>query len=368
MRLLITTDTIGGVWTYTRELAEGLLRRGTKVTLVSFGEIPTLEQTAWMDAFPGLDFRPTGFRLEWMQDCEDDLAASAEYLRTVIDEVEPDLLHLNQYCYGSLDCEQPRVVVAHSDVIGWWNAVHRAEPKDSSWIRQYRRTVSCGLHAATAVVAPTQWMMSSLTANYLEPAQTRVIPNGRAPSRFLPYLKKEDYALSVGRVWDFGKNAGLLARIDPPMQVYVVGDNRSPERRTEPSVLQGASQRLVFQGVLDQDSLRHLYSRASIYIATSQYEPFGLAPLEAALSRCALLVSDIPSFREVWGDAAWYFENNDPASLEREFERLAGDPGLCASMGKLAFEHALEHYSAAGMVERYSHLYRNLTRAGVLAA
>src|SRR5262249_40439508 len=66
--------------------------------------------------------------------------------------------------------------------------------------------------------------------------------------------------------------------------------------------------------------------RSSIYAATSQYEPFGLAPLEAALSRCALVASDIPSFRELWDGAAVFFADNDAASLRRPVAPRRGEP------------------------------------------
>ena len=62
-------------------------------------------------------------------------------------------------------------------------------------------------------------------------------------------------------------------------------------------------------GELSESEMRELLSRAAIYIATSKYEPFGLAPLEAALSRCAIVANDIPSLREIWGDAALYFRS-----------------------------------------------------------
>src|SRR5512141_380980 len=107
MHVLVTADTVGGVWTYTRELVTGLVRRGARVTLVSLGEIPTSIQTEWMDGLRGLDFRPTAFRREWMQEAEQDLAASMEYLSSVAQEVKPDILHLNQYCYGALPVETP---------------------------------------------------------------------------------------------------------------------------------------------------------------------------------------------------------------------------------------------------------------------
>src|SRR5580700_5985398 len=111
MRVLITADTVGGVWTYARELATGLARRGVQVTLVSFGHMPEPRQLAWMDGLRNFDYRPTAFRLEWMQDSVDDIAASSEYLLNVIRETQPDLLHLNQYCYGALDVDLPKIVV-----------------------------------------------------------------------------------------------------------------------------------------------------------------------------------------------------------------------------------------------------------------
>jgi glycogen(starch) synthase len=108
MHILVTTDTVGGVWTYTRELVTGLLQRGVRVTLVSFGNLPADGQMRWMEEFQGggrrnFDYRPTAFRLEWMHDAPEDMEASAEYLRNVIRETKPDLLHSNQFYYGALE-------------------------------------------------------------------------------------------------------------------------------------------------------------------------------------------------------------------------------------------------------------------------
>ena len=67
MHVLVTTDTISGVWSYTRELVSGLVSRGLRVTLVSFGEVPLPDKlrgwiacTAWTTArrvSPGMDAR-----------------------------------------------------------------------------------------------------------------------------------------------------------------------------------------------------------------------------------------------------------------------------------------------------------------------
>lgn len=367
MHVLITADTVGGVWTYAREMVTGLCSRGVKVTLVSFGQIPTVDQTAWMDGLKDFDYRPTAFRLEWMQDSEDDLRASSEFLAAIVEEVKPDLLHLNQFYYGSLHTEVPRLVVAHSDVVSWWNSVHKKDPDGTKWVNWYRGMVSRGLAGASAVVAPSNWMLQTIRANFVEPRFASVIYNGRNPILFNPHVSKSRQAASVGRIWDFGKNASLLTRIDSPFPIYLAGSEQGPE--DNPTTFHaGDDRRVYFKGVLNETQLQQLYARSAVYIATSRYEPFGLAPLEAALSRCALVMSDIPSLRELWGDSALYFRDNDPASLEAALERLHEDAELCATYGKLAYDRALQRFTASRMLDDYIQLYEALTRKGALAA
>src|SRR5262249_7374298 len=138
MHVLMTADTVGGVWTYTRELVTGLTRRGYQVTLVSFGKLPSPQQIRWIEGLSSFRFRPTDYRLEWMQGAERDIEASRAFLAELIAELKPDLLHFNQYAYGSMPTDVPRVVVAHSDVVSWWVAVHGEETREDSWMSWYR--------------------------------------------------------------------------------------------------------------------------------------------------------------------------------------------------------------------------------------
>jgi glycogen(starch) synthase len=111
-----------------------------------------------------------------------------------------------------------------------------------------------------------------------------------------------------------------------------------------------------------------LYSRAAIFVATSRYEPFGLAPLEAAFSRCAIVANDIPSFREIWGDAAIYFRENDAASLADVIRRLYEQRDLCRGYGARAFQRARECFTARRMTDEYLKLYQRTLQAEVRAA
>ena len=114
--------------------------------------------------------------------------------------------------------------------------------------------------------------------------------------------------------------------------------------------------------------MRELLSRAVIYIAPSKYEPFGLSPLEAALSKCALVANDIPSFREIWGNAAVYFRRDDADSLRDVLMQLHGDPALCLSYADRAYRRAIERYTAEQMVDEYMQLYSALLERRVSAA
>jgi glycogen synthase len=368
MHILVTADTLGGVWTYTRELVTGLLRGGDRVTLVSFGDIPTAAQSRWMEDLPDLDYRPTAFKLEWMLDSEADMIASARYLEAVIQETKPDLLHFSQFYYGALECDVPRVVVAHSDVISWWTAVHGRMPPDTEWLRWYRRVVARGLREASTVIAPSRWMLEQTELHYGSLKSASVLHNGRSVALFNPHMSKEENIVTVGRLWDGGKNVALLLRQDLPLPVHIVGSDRHPEFEGQTLGAETIASNIHFEPEQDELQIVQTLARAGIYAATSQYEPFGLAPVEAALSRCAIIASDIPTFRELWDGAAVFFRNNDAVSLCRAVESLQRDPALRRAQGNLAYLHARQSFSAERMVAGYRNIYQALLPARAISA
>jgi glycogen(starch) synthase len=372
VHVLVTTDTLSGVWTYTQELVSGLVSRGVRVTLVSLGDIPLPHQISWMDDLEGLEYRPTAFRLDWMQEAEQDLKDSSAYLAALVKELKPDLLHLNQLCYGGLAVETPRVVVAHGDLISWWKEVHGHEPREGRWMRWYREAVTSGLWHASAVVAPSLWMLDAIRACYTRPRHDSVIYNGRNPVSFNPYVSKDDSVLAVGRLSDASKQVSLLTQHSHPLPVCIVGSEApvaDPEISIRTDVKLAIDQVCVaIKGPQTQAQLRTLYSRASIYAATSRYEAFGMAPLEAAFSRCAIVANDIPSFREIWGEAAIYFQANDAESLADVIRRLHEHRDLCRGYATRAYQRARECFTAKRMIDEYVRLYHSLIGARLAVA
>jgi glycosyltransferase involved in cell wall biosynthesis len=199
-----------------------------------------------------------------------------------------------------------------------------------------------------------------------------VIHNGRNPTYFNPYVDKDQTVLAVGRIWDAGKQVSLLTQHTHPLPVCIVGaDSPVPVPKVPIRAdvkLDLNNIRIALRGPQTEAQLRTLYSRASIYAATSRYEPFGMATLEAAFSRCAIIANDIPSFREIWGDAALYFRANDANSLADAIRQLSDEPETCRNFGNQAFQRARERFTARRMIDEYLQLYGSLLQEESAAA
>lgn len=365
MRILMTTDTVGGVWTFTKELASGLLNYDCAVALVSLGRMPSPSQQAWADEQSqrwGARFRyePLDTPLEWMNDNEHAYSGAAPALTQIIDEFDPELLLSSQYCFGALPCDLPRIVIAHSDVLSWAEACRPRGLEQSEWLDTYIALVQAGLDGADAVVAPTQWMLDALASNFTLPLERRVIANGRTLPPVDMAAKRRMQAVTAGRLWDEAKNIKLLEAVDSPIPLLIAG-----ETNPEPSghVADGTDIRLL--GPLDESSLLDLLRDTAIYICTSRYEPFGLAPLEAAQCGCAVLAYEIPSLREVWGDSALYFTG--PDSLSSWLWRLSDHPWLLNEAREIAANHA-RSFTAERMTQCYLDLFRSISKQSSLVA
>ncbi len=359
-RVLMTADPLGGVWTYALGLSKALGEHGVQVGLATMGARLRCDQREAVRALANVELFESNFKLEWMQDPWEDVAEAGEWLLQLEARFRPDLIHLNGYVHAALPWSRPRIVAAHSCVLSWWEAVH-GRPAPAEWNR-YRSGVSRGLAAASFVIAPTHAMLAALRRHYGPLPNAAVVPNGRDPASFPPGPKK-NVVLAAGRLWDRAKNIDTLECVAGrlPWPVYLAGEEKSPD---------GGAVRfsgLRFLGRLDQDALAAWYGRAAIYVLPARYEPFGLTALEAALAGCALVLGDIRSLRETWGDAALFVPPGDALALRQALESLIRDESRRASLAARARSRALE-YTPRRMAAGYLRAYRRLLRQKERAA
>ena len=353
MKVLLTADTVGGVWTYAADLACALAARDIQVALATMGAPLSADQRAAVRTLPsGVAVYSSAFKLEWMADPWDDVERAGTWLLDLEARLRPEVVHLNGYTHGALPWRAPRLVVGHSCVLSWWDAV-RGGPAPAEWYR-YREAVRRGLQAADLAIAPTAAMLAALERNYGPLPASRVVPNGRhAPPPSAQPAPKEPFVLSAGRLWDEAKNVAALAAVAPrlPWPVYVAGD------QTHPDGGQAALASVHCLGPLAPAALWHWFARAAIYCLPARYEPFGLSALEAGLAGCALVLGDIPSLREVWGDAAVFVPPDDSAALERTLTALIAHPERRAALATAAHERA-RAFTPDRMVDGYLTAYR----------
>jgi glycogen synthase len=355
MRLLITTDTVGGVWQFAQELVKGLLEAGDSVALVSFGRLPSVAQVTdcerllrrWGERFC---YRASAVSLEWMQDNRRCFEEGVPLLEQVAEHFDAELLHVNQFCYGAAKLDIPKIVTAHSDVLSWARACRGGVLEDSVWLRQYRALVQQGLDAADAVTAPTNWMLRAVANEFRLPQRQVVIANGRSIPTYDtgPRMIR---GVTAGRLWDEAKNVTLLDTVRSPMPLILAGE-------ADYDGSQGVSMSGVeLRGALPEQEIFDLFASSVVYVCTSRYEPFGLAPLEAALCGCAVAARDIDSLREVWQDAALYF--GDAEELSALLTRLTKQPQLLREAQRQAGEQA-RRYTRQHLVEGYRSLYATM--------
>ncbi|HEX2539519.1 MAG TPA: glycosyltransferase family 4 protein [Caldimonas sp.] len=357
--VLVTADTVGGVWSHVIELAGGLSDVGMRVAIAAMGTPVTAAQREQVEQLPSVTLHEKTYRLEWMADPWRDVRQAGQWLLRLEAQLRPRLVHLNQFTFGALPFAAPTLLVAHSCVLSWWRAVH-GEAAPASWDR-YRRAVTRGLAGATLVGAPTEAMLGSLATNYGFARPGVVLPNARSQHDYAPAVK-EPVILSAGRLWDAAKNLSALEAVAPslPWPVRVAGSTSQPTGGVR------QTRGVVALGDLSPSALADEMARASIYALPARYEPFGQTALEAALSGCALVLGDVPSLREVWGAAALFVPPDDHAALQAALLQLIDDGSLRRRMAAKAMARALR-FTPARMVDAYLSAYAGLVAPAIPA-
>jgi glycosyltransferase involved in cell wall biosynthesis len=346
----MTLDALGGVWRYGMDLAAGLADLGYDFVFAGLGPSPSSHQLAeaerlgeivWLDA-----------PLDWTTEDEKALDRIPALLAELVASEGIDLVHLNLPSQAAgLDLPVPVLTVSHSCVVTWFAAM-RGGGLPSGWQWQQRRN-RAGFDAADAVIAPSRSHAAMLRASYGPIAGLTVVYNA---SGLMPEAAdKQDYAFAAGRWWDEGKNGALLDAAAPAIAwpVIMAGADRGP-----------SGQHLAIHNAEHLGELPHakvacLLSRAGIAVSPSLYEPFGLSVLEAARAGAALVLSDIPIYRELWQDTALFADPHDAKALAEAVNRLAGDAGLRRRLVTKARARSAD-FSLAAQAEAMDRLYQGL--------
>lgn len=344
-RVLITADAVGGVWTYALDLAGGLAAGGLRPLLAVLGPPPSADQRAAATAIRGLRLVEAHTALDWTAQKSSEVRAAGATVAALARDEGVDLIHLNSPALAAeTSFVQPVVAACHSCVASWWAAVRGTPlPPDLAWRAQL---TGRGYAAADTLIAPSRAFARATAETYSIP-EPILVHNGRrmASDAACESISEEVFVLAAGRLWDEAKGLAILDAAASHLSCPV----RAAGATEGPNGAQIALRHVQALGRLDDAELTRQFAMRPIFCAPALYEPFGLAVLEAAQAGCALVLSDIPSFRELWAEAAVFVPRRDEAALAEILAALVGDPVRRTVLGAAARRRA-ESYTVEAMV------------------
>ncbi|WP_347271121.1 glycosyltransferase family 4 protein [Rhizorhabdus histidinilytica] len=329
-RIMMSCDAIGGVWQYSLDLCRTLTAQGSVIALAVLGPPPGPRQRAQAEAIDGLSLFETGHDLDWTAADPRRIEEAGEHLALLAAAHDADIVHLNSPALAAAaDFPAPVVTVAHSCVGTWWDAVRGGPlPADLAWRDELHRT---GLDRADLAIAPSRSFAAATAAHHRLARMPLAIHNGRVASG-ASSRAMHDFAFTAGRLWDDAKNLATLdraaARLSVPFRAAGPCDGPNGEHIDFAAIAP--------LGHLDDEAVADRLASRPVFVSASLYEPFGLAVLEAAMAGCPLVLSDIPTFRELWADVAVFVDPRDDFGFAEAIDRLIGDARIRIERGDAA--------------------------------
>ena len=218
-----------------------------------------------------------------------------------------------------------------------------------------RRTHERSAREADDVIVPSQFVRRGVVERLgLVPEHVHAIPHGIDHARFRPGdEEREGFLLYPARPWPHKNHErlfaafGLLRRERPQLELVLTGGGH--EGRPVPAGV-------TVKGLVPAEELAALYRRAACLVFPSLYEGFGQPPLEAMASGCPVAVSRAGSLPEACGEAAAYFDPEDPEDIAAVVAAVLESPERLVAAG---LERAAG-FTWAESARRHEAVYRSL--------
>ncbi|TQM14052.1 glycosyltransferase family 4 protein [Pseudonocardia kunmingensis] len=199
------------------------------------------------------------------------------------------------------------------------------------------------LNRADAVVTVSETTAGLIAAHRLTRRPVTVVPNAPEPAPDLPRLPRTGALVYMGSFMPY-KNVATLASAMPSLpdhELHLMSRVPPEERARLPALAPGG--RIVFHDGASDETYRDVLRGATALVSASRDEGFGIPLVEAMALGTPLVVSDIPVFREVGGDAAAYVEPDDVGGFARAVREL-DDPEVWDRRSAAARTRA-QHYT-----------------------
>lgn len=245
-----------------------------------------------------------------------------------------DLLHVPHFNKPILYL-RPTIITIH-DLL--WHQ-HRGPtvttlPTWQYWLKycMYRIVSSSAVRQARIILVPSKTIREAIRSLTAHDKKNILVTYEGVDDRFQPSLMKSRKAnelLYVGSLYPH-KNVSLLLEAllsRPTLKLIIVTSRDVFTQQFWSQVTQKhLTNRVELKQSITDAELIELYQTTSALVQPSFSEGFGLTGVEAMACQTQLLASDIPIFREIYGEQAFYFDPNKVASFLKAFDRSQRSP------------------------------------------
>lgn len=256
------------------------------------------------------------------------------HLRRAIKSEPPDVLFAGAYT-APLALGLPLALTIHD--VSFAAHPEWFRPREGARRRLLTRQAARG---AEVVFTDSEFSRREIVDRLSVPAERiTVIPPGvtaRAPGE-----AREPLVLFAGSILNRRRLPSLIwafaaaAKMVPGARLVIAGSDRSYPPLDLAGVAReaGVPESVTIPSYVSEDELNRLYGRAGVFVFLSEYEGFGMTPLEALSARVPIVVLDTPIAREVYGETAWYVSPDAPPSVVGDAIRtLLTDPARTAQL------------------------------------
>jgi glycosyltransferase involved in cell wall biosynthesis len=215
-------------------------------------------------------------------------------------------------------------------------------------------------HRAAGVVTVSEFSRQEI-ARYLQTPleKIQVASPGAPPEQTGLDARREPVVLYVGslfnrrRIEELMRGFAETARTVRDARLVLVGDNRTSPV-IDPDELArtlGIADRFTWHRYIDDADVSRLYATARVFAFLSDYEGFGIPPLEAIAHGVPVVLLDTDVTREIYGSGALLVQP-DPGDIGQALRRLLTDPeahALMLAAGRTRL-HAFSWQRTAGML------------------
>ncbi|MCQ2068170.1 MAG: glycosyltransferase family 4 protein [Bacteroidaceae bacterium] len=174
---------------------------------------------------------------------------------------------------------------------------------------------------------------------------------GTCPASLVSSISGKPFMLYVGSINSrknlLGAIKGLeLQPKDLQIPLVVVGDGREYKQKVLDYVAgHGLQDMVIFTPEkVHTEGLRYLYLNARLFVYPSFYEGFGLPVVEALLSKCPVITSNVSSLPEAAGPDSLLINPNDIGDISEKMSRALTDEKLRKEMILNGYEYAANRF------------------------